>query len=115
MDFTKKIIKTYKINNLKHYTKVRKYTDKELIKKIDKLIYILDEKGITDNIELFQNRKKLITRNLLAGFAKGIGTGIGFTILTAIIVYILQYIIRLNIPVIGNYISDIVDIVQKQN
>lgn len=115
MKFTNKIIRKYRINSIKHYTKVRKYNNKQLIEKIDKLIYILDEKGITNNIELFQNRKKLVLRNLLAGIVKGIGTGIGFTILTAIIVYILQYIIRLNIPVIGNYISDIVDIVQKQN
>lgn len=99
--------------NSKKGTENREYTNEELIQKIDKLIYILDKKSITNNIDLFQNRKKLVARNFLAGITKGIGTGIGFTVLTAIIVYILQYIIRLNIPVIGQYISDIVDIVQK--
>lgn len=46
--------------------------------------------------------------------AKGIGIGIGFTILTAILLIILQKIVTLNIPVIGDYISDIVEIVENK-
>ena len=41
------------------------------------------------------------------------GIGIGVTIITAILILILQKIVALNIPVIGEYIADIVDIVQK--
>ena len=43
-----------------------------------------------------------------------IGIGIGVTIISAMIVYALQRIVTLNIPVIGNYVSDIVEIVQKR-
>ncbi len=46
--------------------------------------------------------------------AKGIGIGIGFTILTAILLIILQKIVTLNIPVIGDYISDIIEIVENK-
>ena len=38
--------------------------------------------------------------------------GIGFYLITAILIYLLQYIVKLNVPVIGKYISDIVDIVE---
>ena len=48
----------------------------------------------------------------LSGIGKGIGTGIGFYLITAVLIWLLQYIVRLNIPVIGKYISDIVDIVE---
>lgn len=85
----------------------------ELNKKLDKLIYILDKKNIEDLIEILGNGKKMFFRSFFSGIAKGIGAGIGFTILTAIIIYFLQRIIRLNIPIIGQYISDIVDIVNK--
>lgn len=112
MRFKKRKILNYKKNKVRYYKE--NYTNKELIRKIDKLIYLLDKRNITKNIEIFQDKRKLILRNFFAGVTKGIGTGIGFTILTAIIIYILQYIIRLNIPVIGNYINDILDIVQKQ-
>ena len=66
-----------------------------------------------DLSEILGNRKELIKRNLISGISKGIGVGIGFTLLTAILVIILQKIVTLNIPVIGDYISDIVDIVEK--
>lgn len=46
--------------------------------------------------------------------AKGIGIGIGFTILTAILLIILQKIVTLNIPVIGDYIADIIKIVESK-
>ena len=44
---------------------------------------------------------------------KGIGIGIGFTILTAILLIILQKIVALNIPVIGQWVADIIDIVKQ--
>ena len=88
----------------------KKKREKELINKIDKINYILSKNEILDLMELLGNSKKFLFRNFLSGIIKGIGTGIGFTILTAIIIIILQRIVTLNIPVIGKYISDIVEI-----
>jgi hypothetical protein len=39
---------------------------------------------------------------------------IGFTILAAVVLYLLQRVILLNLPLIGDFIADIVQIVQKQ-
>ena len=36
-----------------------------------------------------------------------------YTIITAIIIYLLRKLIMLNIPVIGDYIADIVEIVEN--
>ncbi len=41
------------------------------------------------------------------------GIGIGVTIITAVLIMLLQKIVTLNIPVIGEYIADIVEIVEK--
>jgi hypothetical protein len=49
----------------------------------------------------------------MSGISKGIGIGIGFSIITALIIYVMQKIIRLNIPVLSQYISDIVEIVER--
>ena len=92
----------------------KKKREKELINKIDKINYILSKNAILDLMELLGNSKKFLFRNFLSGIIKGIGTGIGFTILTAIIIIILQRIVTLNIPVIGKYISDIVEIVKSK-
>ena len=58
------------------------------------------------------NKKQLLLRNSVSGIAKGIG--IGFTILAAILLIILQKIVTLNIPVIGDYIADIIKIVESK-
>ena len=55
----------------------------------------------------------MLKRNLIAGIFRGVGIGIGDTIITAILIILLQKIVSLNIPVIGEYIADIVDIVQR--
>ena len=85
-----------------------------LQKSIDKLSQILQNMNIHDYLYILGSKKEIIKRNLLAGIARGIGGGIGFTIITAIIIYFLQKIVKLNIPVIGKYINDIVEIVQMR-
>lgn len=84
-----------------------------LQKSIDKLINWLEKREIHDLIYTMGSKKEIFRRNLIAGIARGIGGGIGFTIITAIIIYFLQRIVRLNIPIIGEYINDIIEIVQK--
>lgn len=84
-----------------------------LQKSIDKLTEMLQNMNLHDLIYVMGSKKEIIKRNLLAGIARGIGGGIGFTVITAVIIYFLQRIVRLNIPIIGEYINDIVEIVQK--
>ena len=84
-----------------------------LEKQLQELNYLLRRNRIIDLVELFGNTKQVFFRNLGAGIAKGIGVGIGFTIITAVIILVLQRIVTLNIQVIGEYIADIVDIVEK--
>ena len=81
--------------------------------KLDKLNNILQKNNVLEISDLLGNTKKLIFRNFLAGISRGIGIGIGVTILTAILIYLLQKIVRLNIPIIGQYISDIAEIVEQ--
>ena len=93
----------------------KKETDKEelLIRQIDKLNKSLLENNIIDIAQLLGNRKKLLITNLIAGISRGVGIGIGVTVISAALVIILQKIVTLNVPIIGEYIADIVDIVKK--
>lgn len=85
----------------------------ELNQKLDKLNYVFSKNNVIDLVEILGNRKQLFLRNIFAGIGKGIGIGIGVTVITAILIMLLQKIVTLNIPVIGEYIADIVDIVEK--
>lgn len=84
-----------------------------LNKNINKLNKLLEEKNLQEFIYIFGNKKEIIKRNLYAGISRGVGIGIGITMITAILVIILQKIVTLNIPVIGKYIAEIVEIVEK--
>lgn len=81
-------------------------------KNIEKLNKSFTENKLFELSEIIGNWKKLLWRNLLSGISKGVGIGIGFSIITAIIIILLQRIITLNIPIISQYISDIIEIVQ---
>ena len=91
----------------------RNKVEKLLLENIDKLNKSLQRNNFLDLVELLGDRKKLFIRNFTSGIFKGIGIGIGVTLITAILLILLQKIVALNIPVIGEFIVDIVDIVQS--
>ena len=102
--------------------KIRRKKEKErektekiniLSKLIEQLNNILQEGNFVELAYLLGNKKEMFIRNFLAGISRGIGIGIGVTIITAILLLLLQKIVTLNIPIIGEYIADIVEIVQK--
>ena len=84
-----------------------------LEKSINKIGETMEKGNIEDLSYFLGSKKEIIIRNFIAGIFRGIGIGIGFTIITAIIIIILQKIVTLNIPVIGEFVSDIIDIVEK--
>ena len=84
-----------------------------LNKAIENLSNILEEGNFIELTYILGNKKEIIKRNLIAGIFIGIGIGIGVTVITAILVMILQKIVTLNIPIIGEYIVDIVEIVER--
>ena len=86
---------------------------KKINKKIDKIIKTLEKANIAELSYILGNKKEILKRNLIAGITRGVGIGIGITIITAIIIILLRRLIMLNIPVIGDYIADIVEIVEN--
>ncbi|WFR65284.1 DUF5665 domain-containing protein [Paenibacillus amylolyticus] len=74
----------------------------------------LERSRIAQYTELLNRPWKLIGLNLLSGAARGVGIAIGFTFFAATIIYVLQVLGALNLPIVGDYIADIVRIVQRQ-
>jgi hypothetical protein len=74
----------------------------------------LQRSQLAEYVQLLNTPRQLIWRNLLAGIARGVGIAIGFTLFSATIVYGLKQIGALNLPIIGQYIAELVEIVQRQ-
>ena len=85
---------------------------KRLKKQVEELTKKIEDAKLKEYVELMENTKTLLWKNFIAGIAKGLGTGIGVTILGAVILILLRKIVLLNIPIIGRYLKDILDIVE---
>lgn len=95
------------------FNKVKSKKIEILNTSINNLIEAFQKSNIEEWTYIFGSKKEIIKRNLIAGIFRGVGIGIGVTIITAILIILLQRIVALNIPIIGEYIADIVEIVQR--
>lgn len=81
-------------------------------KKVTKIARNMQEANFTSYYELIQNPRKMFYLNFMLGIARGFGMAVGFTVLSALVIYILQFFVRINLPIIGKFIADIVKIVE---
>ena len=82
-------------------------------KKVDALSESIEKSKISEYVDIMENKKRLLYINFIIGVTRGFGMAVGFTILGALAVYLLRMIIDLNLPLIGDFIADIVKIVQE--
>lgn len=82
----------------------------------DKLAWIasyLERSKIAEYVDLMNKPARLVYLNLLGGLARGVGLAVGFTILGALVIYLLTRSFLLNLPVIGEFLGELVYIVQQ--
>ncbi|ACV58327.1 DUF5665 domain-containing protein [Alicyclobacillus acidocaldarius] len=65
-------------------------------------------------VDLLQTPWRLALLNLIGGIFRGLGIGLGFTVIAGLVVLILQQLELLNLPIIGKWIADLVQIVDGQ-
>lgn len=87
---------------------------RDLYQKIDDLSIQIEKLNLSEYIELFRNPRRLLYVNFLSGVARGFGMAVGFTLLGALVIYMLQRLVILRLPYIGDFIADIIKIVQKE-
>jgi hypothetical protein len=74
----------------------------------------MEAEQIAEYVDLMNSPKKLIMRNIMAGIARGVGVAIGLTVFTALIMYSLRTLGALNLPVVGDLIADLIEIVDTE-
>lgn len=80
--------------------------------KLRELARTLEKMKFGDYIEYLENTKRMLVTNFISGLARGLGMAIGFSVLGAIAIYFLTKLANQNIPVIGDFITEIVRMVQ---
>ncbi|MHB8170881.1 MAG: DUF5665 domain-containing protein [Thermincolia bacterium] len=85
-----------------------------LADKVEDLGLAMEKMKLAEYVELLNRPVRLLYINFIAGVARGLGMAVGFALLGALIVYLLKRLAILNLPVIGDFIAQLVRIVQVQ-
>jgi hypothetical protein len=87
----------------------------ELRSQVEYLATIVHGAQFTEYLDLINDTRRLLIMNFILGLTRGLGMAIGFTLLGALVFYFLKQIIVLNLPLISDFIADIVRLVQMQS
>jgi len=79
--------------------------------RLEKLLTSLEAMGLDDYLKKRSDPRRMFWSSLGLGIARGLGAAIGFSVLGAVAIYILRNIAMANLPVIGDFIARIVNIV----
>jgi len=85
----------------------------KLYKELQRVGQHLEKFNIANYLEMLNNPRRYLFINFAAGLARGLGFAIGFTLLGALVVYFLQRLVVLNLPVIGEFLSELIEIVTQ--
>lgn len=84
----------------------------KLEKSLEDIIQSFEKMHFADYVEYLKNPKRLLWVNFVSGVARGFGYAFGFSILGAILIYILNSIVKYNLPIIGKYIAQLLNIIK---
>lgn len=74
----------------------------------------LEASRIAEYLELLEKPRKLLVANFLAGIARGLGFAIGTTIVFAVVVEALRRLILINIPLISEYMIELIRLIEAR-
>jgi len=81
--------------------------------KIQELSHNLERAKILEYVSLMENPKRMLYLNFVAGLARGLGIAVGFSVLGAVAILILRRLVVLNLPLIGDFIAEIIKLVNR--
>ncbi len=85
-----------------------------LIRQIDRWIDSMERLQLAEYVQYVTNRKRMFWTHFFSGVVRGVGMAVGFTILGAILVLVLQDLAKRNLPLIGDALAEIVNVVQRR-
>ena len=95
--------------------KIRRRANRSLLhRQLHRLSDLLEREQISDYVQLLQRPWQMLMLNVLYGVARGLGIALGVTIFTTLVVWFLKWLGALDLPIIGDYLAELVTAVQEQ-
>ena len=92
---------------------MKKNSESGITDKIDDFARTLEKMRFAEYLEYLGDTRKMLIINFVAGLVRGFGMAVGFTLLGALTLYFLTRLANENLPIIGDFIAEIVKIVQQ--
>ena len=86
----------------------------ELEQRLERLAGTLERMRLDEYIEYVSSRRRLIWDNLLYGMARGFGFTLGFALLAALCAVLIKNMVVENIPVIGDFLAEVIHAIQAR-
>ena len=85
-----------------------------MAKRMEDMLSALERLQLAEYLRYLDDHKRMLRTQFLSGMARGLGMAIGFTVLGAVFVLLLNRLAQRNLPVIGDFLAQIVSIVQRR-
>lgn len=85
-----------------------------LLRRVESAIEAFNKAGIAEMVELYRNPWRMLWLNLVSGMARGFGIAIGVSLVSALFVALIVRLASLNLPVIGEFIASIANMIQYE-
>lgn len=86
-------------------------SERILLRKVMELSQQMEKFNLAEYMNHLNNPRRYLMLNFMGGLFRGFGIALGMTILGAIALYILQRLVVLNLPIIGDFLADLIKIV----
>jgi predicted lipid-binding transport protein (Tim44 family) len=84
---------------------------KDIGDKLAELAQQMEKFNLAEYMNQLNNPRRYLFVNFLGGIFRGLGMALGLTIFGAFILYILQRLVVLNLPLIGDFLAELVRII----
>lgn len=85
----------------------------ELLDRLERLAWQFERMHLEEYLNYMNSPRRLFWINFFAGVSRGLGSAVGFTLLGAALIALLQQAVQQNIPLIGDFLAKVVQVVQE--
>ena len=87
--------------------------EEQLARRMERTVEALERMRLDEYVEYISDRRRLLARHFLCGVARGLGFTLGFSVLGAAALVLLSHVVVDNIPLIGGFLAEVIDAIQK--
>ncbi len=91
-----------------------KESSRAMAKRMEEHLQRMEQLHLAEYLRYIQDTRRLMRTQFIGGLFRGMGMAVGFTILGAMLVLLLKALAQHNLPIIGDFLVQIVEIVQNR-